>query len=166
MQTGEPGTPAWAHRPPGRRWPERAVPKHTRLEGQNAEHRVCSDHQEQKAGGRVGSFKCARGVEILVDATERWSRVKQWSKVTTRCNSLSPRNNLMRAQVISHVRLFATPQTVACQAPLSMGFSRQEHWSGMLFPSPEDLLFWSPASQADSLSFELQGSPEKVLQDR
>ena len=70
------------------------------------------------------------------------------------------------AQSLSCVRLFATPQTVACQAPLSMGFSRQEHWSGMLFPSPEDLLFWSPASQADSLSFELQGSPEKVLQDR
>ena len=31
----------------------------------------------------------------------------------------------------------ATPWTVACQAPLSMGFSRQEHWSGLPFPSPE-----------------------------
>ena len=33
----------------------------------------------------------------------------------------------------------ATPRTVACQAPLSMKFSRQEYWSGLPFPSPEDL---------------------------
>ena len=39
----------------------------------------------------------------------------------------------------SRVRLFATPWTVAQQAPLSMGFSRQEHWSGLPFPSPGDL---------------------------
>ena len=36
----------------------------------------------------------------------------------------------------SHVWLSATPWTMACQAPLSMGFSRQEYWSGLLFPSP------------------------------
>ena len=34
---------------------------------------------------------------------------------------------------------FAVPQTVTCQAPLSMGFPRQEYWSGLLFPSPGDL---------------------------
>ena len=37
---------------------------------------------------------------------------------------------------LSRVRLFATPWTVAHQAPLSMGFSRQEYWSGLPFPSP------------------------------
>ena len=37
---------------------------------------------------------------------------------------------------LSRVQLFATPWTVACQAPLSMGFSRQEYWSGWPFPSP------------------------------
>ena len=36
----------------------------------------------------------------------------------------------------SRVRLRATPQTAAHQAPLSLGFSRQEHWSGLPFPSP------------------------------
>ena len=41
--------------------------------------------------------------------------------------------------VLSRVRLFATPWTVARQAPLSMGFSRQEYWSGLPFPPPEDL---------------------------
>ena len=40
------------------------------------------------------------------------------------------------AQSLSHVQLFATPWTVAHQAPLSMGFSRQEYWSGSPFPSP------------------------------
>ena len=40
---------------------------------------------------------------------------------------------------LSHVRLFVTPWTVAYQAPLSMGFSRQEYWSGVPFPSPKDL---------------------------
>ena len=39
----------------------------------------------------------------------------------------------------SHVRLFVTVWTVVCQAPLSMGFPRQEYWSGLLFPIPWDL---------------------------
>ena len=38
--------------------------------------------------------------------------------------------------VLSHVQLFATPWTIACQASLSMEFSRQEYWSGLPFPSP------------------------------
>ena len=62
----------------------------------------------------------------------------------------------------------AAPQTVARQAPLSMGFSKQEYWSGLPLLSPEDLPNpgiepWSPASQADSLPFELQGSPPLTL---
>ena len=40
---------------------------------------------------------------------------------------------------LSHVRLFAAPWTVACQAPLSMGFSRQDYWSGLPCPPPGDL---------------------------
>ena len=41
--------------------------------------------------------------------------------------------------LISLVQLFETPWTVACQAPLSMGFSRQEYWSGLPCPLPGDL---------------------------
>ena len=41
--------------------------------------------------------------------------------------------------MLSHVRLFPTPWTIACQAPPSMGFSRQEYWSGLPRPPPEDL---------------------------
>ena len=46
---------------------------------------------------------------------------------------------LMVVQQLSHVQLFVTPQTVTCQAPLSMEFSRPEYWSGLSFPSPGDL---------------------------
>ena len=42
-------------------------------------------------------------------------------------------------QSLSHVQLFGTPWTVAHQAPLSMGFSRQEYWSGVPFPTQGDL---------------------------
>ena len=43
------------------------------------------------------------------------------------------------ARVLSHVPLFATPWTIAHEAALSMEISRQEYWSGLPFPSPEDL---------------------------
>ena len=64
--------------------------------------------------------------------------------------------------MLSRVRLFAIPWTVACQAPLSIGYSRQEYWSRLSCPSPEDLPdpgieSRSPALQADSLATELQG---------
>ena len=63
----------------------------------------------------------------------------------------------------SHVRLFVTPWTVAYQASPSMGFSRQEYWSGLLFPSPGDLPDpgiepGSPALEADALTSEPLGN--------
>ena len=65
---------------------------------------------------------------------------------------------------LSRVRLFVTPWTVAHQAPLSMGFSRQEYWSGLPVPSPGDLPNpgiepESPAFQADALTSEPPGKP-------
>ena len=72
----------------------------------------------------------------------------------------------VKVKSLSHVRLFATPWTVARQAPLSMRFSRQEYWSGLPFPSPGDLSDpgiepWSPALQADSLPSEPPGKSHK-----
>ena len=66
---------------------------------------------------------------------------------------------------LSRVQLFATPWTVAYQAPQSMDFSRQEYWSGLPFPSPRDLPNpgikpGSPALQADTLPSEPPGKPE------
>ena len=59
----------------------------------------------------------------------------------------------------------ATPWSVACQAPLSMGFYRQEYWSGLPFPSPEDLPDPGiepgfPQRQADSLPTGLPGNSQ------
>ena len=45
----------------------------------------------------------------------------------------------VKVKLLSHVLLFATPQTVACQVPLSMGFPRQEYWNGLPFHSARDL---------------------------
>ena len=73
----------------------------------------------------------------------------------------------MHVLSLSHVQLFSTTWTVACQAPLSMGFPRKKYWSGLQFPSPGELpnpgikpassesLIW----QVDSLLVSHLGSP-------
>jgi len=63
--------------------------------------------------------------------------------------------------------ILVTPWTIACQSPLSMGFSRQEYWSGLPFPSPENLPNpgiepRSPALQADLYQLSHKGSPPTV----
>ena len=70
----------------------------------------------------------------------------------------------MKVKSLSCVQLSATPWTVAHQAPPSKGFSRQEYWSGLPFPSPGDLpdpgiQLRSPAFQADALPSEPPGKP-------
>ena len=75
----------------------------------------------------------------------------------------------MKVKSFSRVRHFATPWTVAYQAPPLMRFSTQECWSGLPFPSPEDLPNpgtepWSPALQADALPSEPPGKPKEDLQ--
>ena len=69
------------------------------------------------------------------------------------------RMKVKKVKLLSRVRLFATPWTVAYQAPPSMGFSRQECWSGLPFPSLGDLPDrgiepGSPALQADAFPSE------------
>ena len=66
--------------------------------------------------------------------------------------------------VIKLCSTLVTPRTVAHQAPLSMGLSRQEYWSGLPFPSPGDLpdpgiKLRSPVLQVDSLLTKLPGKP-------
>ena len=66
--------------------------------------------------------------------------------------------------VLSHVQLLATLWTIACQAPLSVVLSRQEYWSGLPFPFPEDLPKpgiepWSTVLLVDSSPSEPPGKP-------
>ena len=70
----------------------------------------------------------------------------------------------VKLKSLSRVRLFATLWTIAQQAPQAMGFSRQEYWSELSFPSPGDLPdpgieLRSPALQADALTSEPPGKP-------
>ena len=66
--------------------------------------------------------------------------------------------------LVKSCQTIVTPWTVACQVPLSMGFSRQEYWSELPFPSPGELPDpgtepMSPTLQADALPTELCGKP-------
>ena len=70
----------------------------------------------------------------------------------------------VKVKLLSRVRLFATLWTVAHQAPPPMGFSKQEYWSGLPFPSAWDLPNpgiepRSPTLQADTLTSEPPGKP-------
>ena len=64
---------------------------------------------------------------------------------------------IVKVKSLSRVQLFATPWTVAYEAPLSIEFSRQEYWSGLPFPSPGDLPYpgikpGSPTLQEDTFT--------------
>ena len=84
---------------------------------------------------------------------------------------IGPRTGLkvkVKVKLLSRVRLFVIPWTVAYQAPPAMGFSRQEYRSGLPFPSPGDLPDQgiepeSPALQADALPSEPLGKPRAGL---
>jgi len=104
-------------------------------------------------------FKRGRRVFITNDAGQPDTRTQKneavhlptpYTKIHSKCKNWNHK--------------LATPWTVAHQAPPSMGFSRQEYWSGVPFPSPEDLPdpginTRSPALQADALTSEPPGKP-------
>ena len=79
----------------------------------------------------------------------------------------------IKVNSLRRVRLPATPGTAAHQAPPSMGFSRQEYWSGMPLPSPEVLYFWQIWNQRiseltmshDYVIMNLQGDCPQYLGD-
>ena len=108
----------------------------------------------------------SRGLQpFWVRTTFHWAKnLRHWGEGRRRGRALGKSPWLgslpgSEVKLLSRVRLFATPWTVAHQAPPSMGFSRQEYWSGLPFPSPGDLpdpgiKHRSPALQADTLTSE------------
>ena len=111
------------------------------------QRRVSSKENRNIVPNSTQSFEA--GIVILFPhyKMRNWNLVKViWSEVKS----------------LSHVRLFAIPWTVVYQASLSTGFSRQDYWSGLPFPSPGDLPDpgikpRSPALQADALPSETPG---------
>jgi len=73
---------------------------------------------------------------------------------------VAARVSLLLLSRFSHVRLCATPEMTAHQAPPSLGFSRQEHWSGLPFPSPmrENEVAQSGRTPSDPMDCSLPGS--------
>ena len=75
-------------------------------------------HRRQPPGSPVPGILQARTLEwVAISFSSAW----KWE---------------VKVKSFSRVRLFATPRTAAYQAPLSMGFSRQEYWNGLPLPSP------------------------------
>ena len=100
-------------------------------------------------------------VVIWMRGTDDWTRDGHG---TERGNQKWFQRKKVKVKSFSCVRPFANPWTVDHEAPLSMGFSRQETWSGLPFPSPGDLPDpgiepKSPALQADALTSEPPGKP-------
>ena len=99
---------------------------------------------------------------------ENNSKLNNWQSInfqntqaahTTQYQKTKQPNKKVKVKSLSHVRLFATPWTVAYQGPLSMGFSRQEHWSGLPFPSPGDLP--NPGIEPGSPSLRVDALPSE-----
>ena len=124
--------------------------------------------------GRLQSMGVGRGHKKL-HMTERLhfilaTPLPLQSSHLERPERLSPslKFSVVAVQSLSRVRLFSTAWTVAHQAPLSMGFYRDEYWSELPFPPPGDLLHqvikpMSPAWQVDSLPLSHQGSPKSSV---
>ena len=101
---------------------------------------------------------------IIPDTRRTSSSLQNPHKVACSPNT----RHSLRAQSLSRVQLFVTPWTVAHQASLSMGFPRQEYWSGLPFPTTEDLpdpgikpvSLASPASAGGFFTTEPPGKPQ------
>ena len=97
-------------------------------------------------------------VKVLYSICQQIWKTQQWPQDWKR-SVFIPIPKKVKVKLLSRVQLFATPWTVAHQAPPSMGFSRQEYWSGLPFPSPGDhpnpgTELRSPALQVDALTSE------------
>ena len=108
-------------------------------------------HRNKADGGDVTLCHRGPGGDIFLAAA--------FSILMTNKHSHLKFSMKVKVKLLSHVRLFATPWTVAYEAPPSMGFSRQECWSGLPFPSPGVLPDpgiepRSPALQVDALPSE------------
>ena len=84
-----------------------------------------------------GSPRILEWVAYLFSNGSSWPR--SWIRVSCIAGGFFINWAISESEVAQPCRLFATLWTVTYQAALSMGFSRQEYWSGLSFPSPEDL---------------------------
>ena len=144
-----------------------------------ADSPACSGHSKKYWGRSCDSHLCQ---EVTVSqrtsylskqhlwmtdlqSSKKRSHLAQLSHLTDKGTkaSIGAHSDLASQCALSRFRLFGTPWTLACQVPLSMGFSRWEYWSGLPYPPPGNLpdsriKTASPALQVDSLSAGPSGS--------
>ena len=82
--------------------------------------------------GSTQSNRYKEGARCCVKSKTEGNKNKEGKTSVSYCKALL----LLLLSRFSHIQLCATPETAAHQAPQSLGFSRQEHWSGLPFPSP------------------------------
>ena len=88
---------------------------------------------------RIPGFPCHGLNSVLSRRTEISQATHTIKEKKINVQNLYGENDKVKVKSLSRVLLFETPWTVVYQAPPSMGFSRQEYWSGLPFPSPGDL---------------------------
>ena len=93
---------------------------------------------------------------------------RDWAKTCASSLPSASDLNYLCAQLLSRIQLFVTPWTVACRAPLSMGFPRHEYWIRLPFPSPGYISNLGihpepPALQVDSLPLSPRETSEVFL---
>ncbi|CAI9178158.1 unnamed protein product [Rangifer tarandus platyrhynchus] len=134
----------------------------------------------QTGWDRIAEIYCLIVLEVHFQGVSRVMQpLKPWEKIIP-CFSSPPGVVCVCARmrmhmhtcmcVLSSIQLFAILRTVACHAPLSVGFVRQEYWSGLPFPSPGDLpdpgvkpeSLASPALVGGFFTSELPGEPTWV----
>ena len=128
---------------------------------------LCSPMECSLPGSFVHGILQARILEAVAmpsPGVSSWPRNRTWGYFTSSATWEALFYVLSLSLVEKSCPTLATPWTVACQPPLSVGFFREEGWSGWPFPSPGDLSNSgiepkSPALQADSLPTELWGKP-------
>ena len=118
--------------------------------------------------GRKKEWKKGEGVTAIDQLQELLGRFPCLSWALRKTLASSDANEKQCVCMLSRARLFATPWIVACQAPLSMEFSRREYWSGLSFPSPGDLPNpgtepTSPALAGRFFTTEPPGKPWKAV---
>ena len=116
-----------------------------------------------KKRGKRNSFKQTRvSKSPLVDQDQKF--ICDFHHILFVVGYNVPINSVVGVQLLSRVRLLRPPWTVACQAPLSMGFSRQEYWSGLPYPCSKMSIRASQEVQWQRICLLTQENQEMCIQ--
>ena len=134
----------------------------------NRNRRICIGGQTSRKSGMKSRKSERDGINRGIPESGSRAKILGLGRKNVLGMGVTSSPNCFLEQLRAESSWIATPQTVAHQAPLSMGFSRQEYWSGVPLPSPGDLPDpgiepRSPSLQADTLTSEPPGLPTYLV---